>query len=76
LSERENKVTAFCNAAPGPWLLTPGPPSWFHYFQLGAVNKQQQAAAGSRQRQQQAAGRGSNRQQAAATSSRQKLSRE
>ena len=47
---------------PGPWPLAPGPPSWFHYFQLGAVNRQQQAAAG----------RGSNRQQAeAATDSRQ-----
>ena len=41
---------------PGPWPLAPGPASWFHYFQIGAVSRQQQAAASSRQRQQQRAG--------------------
>ena len=44
---------------PGPWPLAPGPgpASWFHYFQIGAVSRQQQAAASSRQRQQQRAGK-------------------
>jgi len=39
-----------------PWPLAPGPESWFHYFQVGAVSRQQEAAASSRQRQQQRAG--------------------